>query len=107
MRKIYMGAIVANSRAADGKFFDRGALRFFNDVPGNWDAYEIDGRVFIRNARHRHGPGAFSHCTLRGQWREAHEWGTGGFSMPIKEADGLTPKRFAAWLAEHGADHYS
>ena len=98
MRKVYMGAIVANSLDAGDHFFDRGALRFFNDVPGNWDAYEHDGRVFIRNARHRNGPGAFSHCTLRGQWREAHGWGCEGFSMPIKEAHGLTPKRFAAWL---------
>lgn len=106
MRKVYMGAIVANSLNNGSPFFEKGALRFFNDLPGNWDAYEHEGRVFIRNARHRRGPDMFYGCTLRGQWREAHGWGSDGFSMPIKEAHGLTPKRFAAWLAEHGAEHY-
>jgi hypothetical protein len=97
MRKVYMGAIVAANKAAGSHFFDKSTLRFFNDVPGNWDAWEHEGRTFIRNARHKHGPGAFSHCTLRGQWREVHEDGA-DIDLPIDEARGLSPLRFGRWL---------
>jgi hypothetical protein len=93
MRKLYMGCIVGNNENAGGHFFDRGTLRFFNDRASNWDAWEIEGRVFIRNTRHDHGPGTFSHCTLRGQWREVREWGA-DISMPLKDFHGMRPLRF-------------
>ena len=104
MKKLHMGPIVAANKAAGSHFFDRATLRFFNDVPGNWDPWEHEGRTFIRNARHKRGPGAFSHCTLRGQWREVHT--DGNISMPIRDAHGLTPKAFATWLNASGAGRF-
>ena len=101
MRKIYMGAIVAANKAAGSHFFDKATLRFFNDAPGNWDAWEHEGRTFIRNARHRHGPDGpgfnFSRCTLRGQWREVLEDGA-DIGLPIDEARGLSPLHFGRFL---------
>lgn len=94
MRKVYMGAIVGNNQAAGGHFFERSTLRFFNDRPGNWDAWEIAGRVFIRNVRHAHGPGMFAGCTLRGQVREVFECGA-EIGMPIKALEGLKPRAIA------------
>ena len=98
MRKVYMGAIVGNNKAAGGNFFARSTLRFFNDRAGNWDAWEINGRVFIRNARHSHGPGMFRGCTLRGQWREVQGWGA-EISMPLNDFDGMRPLHFGRAVA--------
>lgn len=100
MRKVYMGAIVGNNEAAGGHFFERSTLRFFNDRPGNWDAWEIAGRVFIRNARHGRGPGMFNGCTLRGQVREVFDWGA-SIGQSIPELHGLKPRQIAR-LVEAG-----
>lgn len=90
IRKQSMTAVVANLKAAGSPFFSKDTLRFFNDVPGNWDAFMIGPRMFIRNVRHKHGPGMFSGCTLRGQVREVFGGGE-SVGMPIEELHGLRP----------------
>jgi hypothetical protein len=89
-----VSAIVANNKAAGGRFFDKPTLRFFNDTPGNWSAFMVGPRLFIRNVRHRNGPGCFSHCTLRGQVREVFGAGE-DIGPPIKEWRGLRPLQIA------------
>lgn len=105
-RKQSMSAIVANNKAAGGHFFDRATLRFFNDTPGNWDAFLVpDGtfrpRMFMRNVRHSRGPGMFAGCTLRGQVREVFECGA-VIGLPIKALHGLKPRAIAraVWAGE-------
>lgn len=89
MLKVDIRGIAARDAANGGYFFDKGTLRFFNDAVGNWDAFRIGDRVFIRNARHRGGRGMFSGCTLRGQVREVYA--DGSISSPIDEFNGLRP----------------
>ena len=91
MMKLNIREIAARNAAAGGHFFDRGTLRFFNDSIGNWDAFRIGDRVFIRNARHGAGPGIFAHCTLRGQVREVSA--DGDIGSAIKEFEGLTARQ--------------
>ena len=104
MHKLDIREIVAANAAAGKYFFERKTLKFFGDYVSNWDAFEVNGRRFIRNARHKRGPGIFEHCTIRGQWREVHA--EGDISMPIKDAHGLTPKAFATWLGASGAGRF-
>jgi hypothetical protein len=70
IRKISISAVADTLAARGSHFFERSTLRFFNDRIGNWDAFYIGARLFIRNARHSNGPGMFARCTLRGQVRE-------------------------------------
>lgn len=101
-----MSAIAKNNAAAGGHFFDKATLRFFNDLPGNWEAFMVpDGtfrpRVFMRNVRHKGGPGNFSHYTLRGQVREVFDCGA-GIGLPIKEWHGLRPLQIAKLVLNGG-----
>lgn len=89
MLKLDIREIAARDAANGGYFFDKGTLRFFNDALGNWDAFRIGNRVFIRNARHRGGRGMFARCTLRGQVREVYS--DGSISGAIDEFNGLRP----------------
>jgi hypothetical protein len=91
MLKLNIREIAAKNAAAGGHFFDRGTLRFFNDSVGNWDAFRIGDRVFIRNARHRGGRGMFAGCTLRGQVREISA--DGDISIPRDEFAGMTARQ--------------
>jgi hypothetical protein len=108
MLKLNIREIAAKNAAAGGHFFDRGTLRFFNDSIGNWDAFRIGERVFIRNARHSHGPGIFAHCSLRGQVREV--LADGDISGAVKEFDGMTARQIEKALqraADIAAAHNS
>lgn len=96
--KVDINQIAADNAAAGNYFFERSTLRFFNDTRGNWDAFRIGDRVFIRNARHKGGRGMFARCTLRGQVREVSA--DGGISAPIAEFDGMTARQIARHLAE-------
>jgi len=96
MRQIHairISEIVARNKRAGGQFFTRSTLRFFGDAAGNWSAHWINGHVYIRNIRHKRGPGMFSGCTLRGQCREVMPDGSVG--MPIAEFHGLRPLQIA------------
>lgn len=102
MLKLDIREIAARDAANGGHFFDKGTLRFFNDALGNWDAFQIGERVFIRNARHRGGRGMFAHCTLRGQVREIRP--DGSISSRIDDLDGLRPLQIEKRiLAENAA----
>jgi hypothetical protein len=108
MLKLNIREIAAKNAAAGGHFFDKGTLRFFNDSIGNWDAFRIGERVFIRNARHKGGRGMFAHCTLRGQVREVSA--DGDISIPRDEFAGMTARqiekalqRAADVAAAHGS----
>lgn len=93
---------VADTLAARGShFFERSTLRFFNDRVSNWNAFQIGDRLFIRNARHRGGPGRFAHCTLRGQVREVT---ASGDLVARPEFQGMTARNIAAVLRERAAD---
>jgi hypothetical protein len=63
---------------------------------GNWDAFYIGARLFIRNARHGHGPGMFARCTLRGQVREVT---TDGDLIARPEFEGMTARQIARAIA--------
>jgi hypothetical protein len=91
MLRLNIREIAAKNAAAGGHFFDKGTLRFFNDSVGNWDAFRIGERVFIRNARHKGGRGMFAHCTLRGQVREVSA--DGDIGLTLAEFEGLTPRK--------------
>ena len=91
MMKLNIREIAARNAAAGGHFFDRGTLRFFNDSIGNWDAFRIGDRAFIRNARHRGGRGMFAGYTLRGQVREISA--DGDISIPLDEFAGMTARQ--------------